>query len=138
MGSSPLQRVGVKAFVGWEFEAMETIVFAASWKELGATTSIKLVICNFYGCYGGWGTANNTHGFFLGLGGTVQLRQHQQRHERRCGRDRDPHCAAGEASLLLPPHGVALRRQHHPELSYVKISFCSKPQTTYYCCFFFM
>ena len=38
--------------------------FKITQQELGATTSIKLVICNFYGCYGGWGTANNTHGFF--------------------------------------------------------------------------
>ena len=65
------------------------------------------------------GAPPTTHMDFLGLGGTVQLRQLQQRHEWRCGRDRDPHCAAGEASLLLPPHGVALRRQHHPQLSYV-------------------
>jgi len=65
------------------------------------------------------GAPPTTHMDFLGLGGTVQLRQHQQRHERHCGRNRDPHCAAGEASLLLPPHGVALRRQHHPQLSYV-------------------
>jgi len=64
------------------------------------------------------GAPPTTHMDFLGLGGTVQLRQHQQRHERHCGRNRDPHCAAGEASLLLPPHGVALRRQHHPQLSY--------------------
>ena len=38
--------------------------FKITQQELGATTSIKLVICNFYGCYGGWGTANSAHGFF--------------------------------------------------------------------------
>ncbi|PUZ62351.1 hypothetical protein GQ55_4G350200 [Panicum hallii var. hallii] len=84
-------------------------------KELGATTSIKLVLRNFYGCYGGRGTANRAHGFF-GLGGVVQLRRLQQHHERRSGGDRDPHRAAGEASLLPPSHGMALRQQRHPQL----------------------
>ena len=44
------------------------------------------------------------------------------------GGNGDPHRAAGGASVLPPPHGVALRRQRHPRLHlYVVLCPLSAP-----------